>query len=639
MKRTVLEMLSTAAEIFRSNIYVSDKTDNGWQGLTFYQVEKNSSHLASGFICAGVSQGDRIAIISEGCSRWIVTEYAILKSRAVSVPLSVKLQAEELIFRMEHSGTKYVVVSKNCFQKVLQMKEKLLALGIRVIYLDAKDAQSELYKEEIPDLLFYDDLIKDGQSYYLEHSGELTSRISSIEESDVVTICYTSGTTGNPKGIMLTHLNYWANSHDAVQFFRLENNLTTLVILPLDHSFAHTIGFYCATLCSIKLCFVDARGGLRNQLKNILPNIQEVEPDFILSVPAITGNFMKKIKDSISQKGKFTDKLFRLGLKCGITYFGDGFKKPSVIKRALNYPVYSFVDKIIFSKIRKIFGKNFKFFIGGGAMLEIKQQQFFNCIGSPVMQGYGLSEASPIISVNQRHRHRFGSSGGVLSGIDCKIMNSEGKELPQGEKGYITIKGLNVMKGYFNNQKATDEVISSDGYLNTGDLGFIDKDGFLYVTGREKALLISADGEKYSPEEIEDAIVNCSEFIYQCVLYNDHNKYTSALITLDKQRIKNYALAHKITSSEKMLEVLKRSFYNFTRDSAYKNSFPTQWIPSVFNIVEEEFSQQNQMVNSTMKIVRFKVIQNYKSVIEKMYTKDGKNDCTENLAILERIIK
>ncbi len=639
MKRTVLEMLKEASNQFKNNIYVSDKTDNGWQGKSFEEVDQMSDLLAIALMDKGAMPNDKIAIISEGRSSWIVSEYAILKTRAVSVPLSVKLQSEEILFRIKHSESKFLFVSQNCISKAIEMAKELNELGVRIIYLDAQTPDCDSYKSALNDFMFYDDLLAFGREHCDEYREQLKQRIECVTEDDIVTISYTSGTTGNPKGIMLTHLNYWANSHDAVQFFRLENNFSTLVILPLDHSFAHTIGFYCALLCSITLYFVDARGGMRNQLKNLVPNIKEVQPDFMLSVPAITGNFMRKIQDSVADSGKFANWLFKVGLKNGILFHGDGFQKPGIMGWLFRYPIYKLADKLVFSKVRKVFGPNFKFFVGGGAMLEIKQQQFFNCIGAPVMQGYGLSEASPIISVNQRHRHKFGSSGGVLSGIDCKILDQDGRELPVGEKGFVAIKGLNVMKGYFKNDKATAEVIDSEGRLNTGDMGYMDNDNFLFVTGREKALLISADGEKYSPEEIEDAVSNCSEFVLQCVLYNDHCKYTTAVVSIDQNRLKNYAQAHGITSGEKLLEVVTDSFFSFTHDFSYKNSFPRQWIPSVFHIAPEPFSEQNGMVNSTMKIMRFKVIANYKEAIDRMNTVDGKAENQKiNIATLEKMI-
>lgn len=638
MKRTVLEMLKTASQEYKDKYYVFDKTDNGWVGQTFGQVDALSSHLAIGLIKEGLHPDDKVGIMSEGRGSWIVSELSILKARAVAVPLSVKLQPEEIAFRLIHSESKYLVVSKNCINKTLTIAEKLREAGVKIVYLDKPDDDLAAIRKALPEVLFYDELVQFGQQHFSEYATVLNERMSQVTEDDLVAISYTSGTMGNPKGIMLSHLNYWANSHDAVQYFRLENHLRLFVILPLDHSFAHTVGIYCGLLCGLSLYFVDSRGGLRNQLKNIVPNIQEVQPEFMLSVPALMSNFMRKIQDGVAKKNKFVNWLFRVGLKNGILYYGDGFQKQGVMRKIFRYPLYKLAENLVFSKVRKVFGDKFRFFICGGAALEIKQQQFFNCIGAPVMHGYGLSEASPVISVNQRHRHKFGSSGGVLSGIDCKILDHDGRELPPNTKGLVTVKGLNTMKGYFKNDTATAEAIH-DGRLNTGDMGYLDQDGFLYVTGREKALLISTDGEKYSPEEIEDAVTNCSEFVLQCVLYNDHCKYTTALITLDRDRIRKYAADQGITSPKKLLDVITKSFYNFTDDYAYRDMFPKQWIPSVFHIVAEPFSEQNGMVNSTMKIIRFKVIANYKFALEKMNTPEGKAENeAENLRVIGEIV-
>ena len=201
--------------------------------------------------------------------------------------------------------------------------------------------------------------------------------------------------------------------------------------------------------------------------------------------------------------------IFNRGIEAAIKRNGDGYRKPGLATQIATYFNYAVADKLIFKKLRKIWGSKIEFFVGGGALLDIKQQQFYKAIGVPVYQGYGLTEATPIISTNTPFFHKMGTSGKVLGNITCKICDENGKELPKGEKGEIVIKGDNVMKGYYKNPEATAETLK-DGWLYTGDLGFFDKDDFLVVVGREKALLISEDGEKYSPEEIEEAIVNSS---------------------------------------------------------------------------------------------------------------------------------
>ncbi|MCQ2973730.1 MAG: AMP-binding protein [Bacteroidales bacterium] len=639
MKRTVLEMLTSASERYKDLEYVSDKTDTGWKTFTFSDVENLSSNLAISLINLGINRFDRIAIIAEGRSAWIISEYSILKAGAISVPLSVKLQPDELTFRIIHSEAKCIFISKNCVPKALAMAESLKDQDVNIIFLDNDSDSVDALAKVFKNVYLYNELINPSSDIIEKNKSTLQHIIDKIDENDTVTISYTSGTTGNPKGIMLSHLNYWANTQDSVRDFKLKYYMKLYVILPLDHTFAHTVGFYVATLCGIHLYFVDARGGAMNQLKNIPINFKECSPDFVLSVPALTGNFMRKIQDTIDARGGFAKCLFNAGIRHGVKLAGNGYNKPNIFKRIYHYPVYKLADLLIFKKVRKIFGNNFKFFVGGGAALDLKQQQFFNALGAPVFQGYGLTESAPIISVNCPSLYKFGTSGKVLSSINCKIMDQDGNEIKEvGKKGIITISGLNVMKGYFKNDNATKEAIVN-GRLNTGDMGYLDKDGFLYVTGREKALLISADGEKYSPEGLEEAILNCGHFINQVVLYNDHCKYTTALVTLNTKRVKDYINQNKITEPQKLLETIKDSFFAFTKDSEYKSKFPRQWIPSVFRILPEAFSEQNHMVNSTMKIVRFKVIQTYSEELKSMYTHEGKTDCKENIEVLANLFK
>ena len=444
---------------------------------------------------------------------------------------------------------------------------------------------------------------------------------ANIQEDDVVTISYTSGTTGNPKGIMLTHLNYHSNSNGSMDYFQIPEFYKSLIILPLDHSFAHTVGIYISLIKGLSLYFVDARGGSINTLKNIPINLKEVKSDFLLTVPALTGNFMKKMQDGIDAKGGIIKKIFDAGVAAGIEINRDGYKKAPLGVRLKNFVAYKLADALIFPKLREVFGGNIKFCVGGGALLDIKQQKFFYAIGAPVFQGYGLTEATPIISANTPALHKLGTSGGIVDGVKCKIIKPDGKEARVGEKGEIVIWGDNVMKGYYKNPDASAEVLR-DGGLYTGDMGYYEEDGFLMVTGREKALLISQDGEKYSPEEIEEAIVNSSDFIEQVMIYNDHKKYTTAIATLNSTKVKAYVKKHKITAKKDLMKVIKDSFHKYKNEEEYKGKIPLKWTPSVFRLVEELFSEDNKMINSTMKMVRFKITETYKQEIDEMYVSE-----------------
>ncbi len=643
MKPTVIQMLKNAAKKFNDLPYTLDKTDKGYTGKSFAEVDKQSDFIAVELIKQGIRKNDKIAILSEGRSNWIVGEFGVLKAGGISVPLSIKLLPEEILFRLNHSDAKAIMLSHNTFDKLAAIWEKIEDPEFKIIYLDIEDErlkkQCEKVKEAISNRITgFDEMLKTGEESYATYSEELESRTEQADMHDVVSISYTSGTTGNPKGIMLTHQNYYTNTGDADRMFTINPGDRMLVILPIDHSFAHTVCIFYSLLSGMCIYFVDSRGGGMATLKNIPINLKEVNPHLILTVPALSGNFMTKICDGVQSKGKFINRLFQAGIQAGIRINQLGYQKASLGVQLLNFIPYKIADALVFKKVRQIFGNNLRYCVGGGALLDIKQQHFFYSLGVPIYQGYGLTEAAPIISANTPEKHKLGTSGMVFPSIECKIMLSDGSEAPQGTKGEIVIRGKNTMKGYYKNQEATKEALKDD-WLYTGDLGYFDTDGFLVVCGREKALLISADGEKYSPEEIEQAIMNTSELVAQVMVYNDHKKFTSALITLDIPKIQKYIKNHKITDAEELLHAIKKSFYSFNHDNEYVGKFPTKWVPSAFRIVEEQFSERNKMINSTMKMVRYKIVETYSDLIAEIYdTDNNKIINTHNLGVVRKIL-
>ena len=279
--------------------------------------------------------------------------------------------------------------------------------------------------------------------------------------------------------------------------------------------------------------------------------------------------------------------------------------------------------------MRENFGGELRFFIGGGALLDKELQNFYLGVGMPMFQGYGLSEATPVISSNGPDLYRFGSSGKLVKPIELKICDADGKELPVGELGEIVVKGENVMAGYWKNPVASAETVR-DGYLYTGDLGYMSPEGLLYVKGRFKSLLISNDGEKYSPEGIEEALVSLCPTIDQVILYNNQSLYTIALIVPNKDNVKR-ALAEKgldLTTEEgrkAACDLVKADVDTFKNGGANAGMFPERWLPSCFAVLPEAFTEQNGMMNSTMKVVRGKVESYYKERIDILYSDGGRN--------------
>ncbi len=642
-QRTVFSMLNKAVSTYAHDPYLSSKSDHGWERTSFGDAKLRARQLASAFLELGLAKNSKVAILSEAKTNWIIAEFAALYTGQISVPLSIKLLPEEVPFRVNHSDSSLFIISENTLEKVISQWDKYKNSSLRLILLDkpsekiSKQCAQYGFKED--DLIFIDDLYKIGKEKMNDNEQSLSQIEQDTKEDQVVTISYTSGTTGNPKGIMLTHLNYYSNSHAAVSTFRIKEKISTLLILPTDHSFAHTVGIYTALVKGLSLHFVDARGGSINALKNIPANLVEAAPNFLLTVPALTSNFMQKFKDGIKAKGPFIEGIFNRGIEAAIKRNGDGVLKPGLGFQLSTYFNMLLAEKLIFRKLRLVFGPKIEFFVGGGALLDIKQQQFYKAIGIPIYQGYGLTEATPIISTNTPFDHKMGTSGKVLEGISCRICDENGRELPQGQKGEIVIQGDNVMKGYYKNDLATSETIKQ-GWLHTGDLGYIDEDDFLVVVGREKALLISEDGEKYSPEEIEEAIVNSAKGIDQIMIYNDHQKYTTALITLNKKAVEEMVEKEEVKTFEALNKRLKDDLLLFSKEKEFEGKFPGKWIPSNFQIVADEFSEENQMINSTLKMVRHKITETYQDRLDLMYTsKSQEKALKENIGVLKGFVK
>jgi long-chain acyl-CoA synthetase len=618
--KSIINLFEESVEKFSENNLLWEKGNGKYKPTTYKETHNKVITMAAGLLSIGIKKGDRVALLSEGRNSWVISELAILYTGAVNVPLSVKLETSELLFRLEHSDTKVVIVSGGQAAKIQMIKDKLPKLET-IVYLDD---QQNLDKNEKNILI----LEQAGERLLKETPEKLEDIKNSVKPNDYANISYTSGTTADPKGIILTHRNYTANVEQALTLMKIPENYKTLQILPLDHSFAHTVGIYSFIKCGASMAFVKNGKTALETLKNIPKNIKEIKPDLLLSVPALAKNFKKNIYSGLHAKNKFVYWLFLKAIKMSYRYNKEGYNKGCGL-RFWEPVMLALYDKIIFKKIRKVFGGKLKFFIGGGALLDTELQQFFYAIGIPMFQGYGLSEATPVISSNSMAKHKLGSSGYLVQPMDLKIVKEDGTEAENMEKGEIVIKGENVMAGYWKNPEATAETIK-DGWLHTGDMGYMDNDGFLYVLGRFKSLLIGNDGEKYSPESIEEAIVEHSKYIDQVMLHNNQNSYTIGLVVPNYPRLKRKmeSLNKEINTPEgvrQATKILQYEINRFKKGGKHQEMFPERWIPATFAVLDEGFNEKNRLINSTMKMVRGKVEEYHKSKIDFLYSPDGKD--------------
>ncbi|MBQ4500111.1 MAG: AMP-binding protein [Alistipes sp.] len=621
MKRTIIDLFEESVAKYGAKEFLLEKHNGKFEPTTYNETKAMAQRIGGGLVAMGIERGDRVSILAEGCNNWIISELGLLYAGAVSVPLSIKLEeSNDLLFRLRHADVKLIFVSRQQLAKVRRIAAELPDLKHIVVW--GEDA-ANLHEGETT----LESVVARGDEWLATHRDEFEAIGKSLENSDIATITYTSGTTADPKGVVLTHRNYTANVEQALSVISIPSTWRTLIILPLDHCFAHVVGFYIMIACGASVATTEVGRTPMETLKNIPINIKEVRPHFLLSVPALAKNFRKNIETSIRKKGKTTERLFHLALKTSYAYQADGYSKGRGW-RCLLKPAVALFDKILYSKVREAFGGELRFFIGGGALLDSELQRFFYAIGIPMFQGYGLSEATPVISTNvpSKRNHRFGSSGRLVKPLDIKILDDEGRELPVGEKGEIVIRGENVMAGYWKNPESTADTVR-DGWLYTGDMGYMSKDDFLYVLGRFKSLLISSDGEKYSPEGMEEAMVDKSPLIDQIMIYNNQNPYTIALVVASKENINRTLDERGIEGEERAKEAVKMvaaEVAKYRPGGAYADEFPERWVPAVIAIADEPFTEQNGLVNSTMKVVRNKVEKRFEGAISHAYTAEGK---------------
>ena len=634
---TIIDFVEKYSRKFENEVYLREKVDGAWKEITQGQTREEAYRIGAGLMSLGLKKGDKIALLSESRAMWILAELGAMYAGAVDVPLSVNLgEGKDLIFRINHSDSKWILVSGNHLPKIRAILDECPAVEKVIVFDDTAFDYDSLEPKEIR----MSEIQKMGDEFLKAHRADFEARYRSIGPDDYANISYTSGTTADPKGILLTHRNYTANVEQGNSVISVDFNAVMLIILPLDHCFAHVAGMYTMMIYGGSIGFVPIGKNAMATLKNIPTAIAELRPHVMLSVPALARNFKKNIENGIKKHGAFTQKLFAFAVSNAIEYNKEYYNRGTggTFWRA---PLVKLFDKILFSKVRESFGGRMQFFVGGGALLDIELQRFFCAVGMPMFQGYGLTEATPIICANSAGHARFGSSGRIVKPMDCVILDAEGKEVPHGVKGEIVIRGENVMAGYWKNPKATADTIV-DGWLHTGDMGYIcpDDPEFLYVVGRFKSLLISSDGEKYSPEGYEDNLTETSKWVAACVLHNDQKPFCVALIVPDRMALAEACKAKGLSADSEegkryMLSLIQADADSYKKGGKHEGMFPERWLPSAIGICDEEFTLANKMMNSTMKIVRGKVEEHYAALLDYLYTAEAKDICNpQNLKAL-----
>jgi long-chain acyl-CoA synthetase len=620
-RRTLFTLLQETVSGYPDRVFMKERHAEGWKEATFSDIAGEARRLAGFLLSLGFVKGERVTLLAEGRNSWMAAELGILMAGGICVPISVKIREKsEILFRMKHSASRFAITSEKHRDKILACVPELPELqGLLVM-----DSVSSPPAAGLP-VWGWVEILEKGGDFVASHAAALDALQNAASENDPVTLTYTSGTTAEPKGILLSHKNYYVNVADVDTMFPLHTPAYMLLILPWDHSFGQTAGLLNFLKKASVIAAVEPATTELGTIRNIPKNLKEVGPTYLLVVPALVENFRKNISTQVRQKGGLSAAMFSATLTLGSRVNGDAYRKRYDPVSLVAWPPYLLLRTVISHSIRQSFGGRLIFMVSGGSACSPEHMRWFTALGIPLYQGYGLSETSPIIaaSSNKKGSFKIGSSGRPFPWAEVRIAGEDGAAVPVGQTGEIWVRGDCVMLGYWRNEAATREAVV-DGWFHTGDLGCIDADGFLYVVGRIKSLLVGQNGEKYSPEALEQHLVDTVPFIQQVMLYNQQNPFTVALVVPEPARIRDFMEEKGITGATEgeldlVIETLRQAFMRYRKDPALKTLFVADWTPKTFALLPEAFAEDNGMMNASMKIVRRAIVSRYQARIDRLY--------------------
>ncbi len=557
---------------------------------TYGAIALRVRETAGGLIALGLERGDRVGILSENRPEWAIADLACQMSGMVTVPFYSTLPANQIAVILRDSGAKLVFVSSEAqLKKIQEVRQELPDLQF-VVTFDAVES------EGVQQLTA---LETQGRAHWEKNPGGYETLWIATLPNDTATIIYTSGTTGEPKGVMLSHRNLLSNIEQFTIAVSLSSEDSFLSFLPLAHVYERTAGYYLPTWLGASIAYCES-------LFTVDKNLREVNPTFMLSVPRLYESIHEKLFSTASslpenQREKYLDAL-ALAKKAGAHKGGLPDSPALGLMEKIKYKLY---DIKVYSKIREKFGSRLRFFVAGGAPLPPQLGALFLGMNIVILEGYGLTETSPVIAVNRPENVRLGTVGKVLENLEVKIA----------EDGEICVRGASVMKGYWNKEEATGEIVTSDGWLLTGDIGEL-KNGILKITDRKKDLLVLANGKNVAPAPIEMSLSQ-SEYIQQVVLLGDKLKAVGALIIPHFENLKKWAKEQKIEGDDPKQLVADAAVNKLLKSEIEKYSTGLADFERVKKVVllAEPFSVENGEMTPTLKIKRRVVAQKYGNLL------------------------
>jgi len=589
---TLVDLLEHACETYRKPDALQVRRNGVYQPISSEELRESVQQVGAGLAKLGVRKGDRIALLSENRPEWAISDQGILSIGAINVPFYATLPAGQIAELLLDSETCAIIVSTQLqLEKVLSIAPGIPSLR-QIVVMDAERIAPQ---QAMP----FSTLLETGRAALQENQAAFEALRRQVHAGDVASIIYTSGTTGVPKGVMLTHRNIVTNVLDTAEAFDLSVSDVTLSFLPLCHIFQRTVD-YLMLYQGVSIAYAE-------NFETVPKNMQEVRPTVVSSVPRFFEKMYARINEAMRSSPPKKQKLMAWALAAGKDYSRRVINKEAVpgllkLKHAL-------AERLVFSKLREKLGGRLRFFISGGAPLDKELADFFFSVGVMILEGYGLTETSPVIAVNRRHSFKLGTVGQALRHVEVKIA----------EDGEILTRGPAVMLGYYKREAETREVMAG-GWFHTGDIGSLDEDGFLKITDRKKDLIVTASGKNVAPQKIE-GMLKTNPYFVNVVAIGDKRPFISALVVPNADKVKAQADSMGLNSgsytdllrSAPVKEFLLAQIQSSTPDLA-----PFEQVKRI-QLLENDFTIAASELTPTMKIRRRFVEAKYKDLIDEIY--------------------
>jgi long-chain acyl-CoA synthetase len=596
MAETLAQMFLNTLKTYPKPDFMLYKKEGRYLPISTEEFGRRVRHLCLGLRELGLARGDKVILLSENRPEWVICDMANLCLGAITVPVYTTLVSEQIKYIIADSDARAVIVSNDeQWQKVEFVKS---SLGQVRHFITLSDAAP-------PGILTYRDIMAKGEKLDAREPALFESLVNAVRSEDEASLIYTSGTTGLPKGVILTHRNFLSNVETVVPFIGFLTTDTVLSFLPLSHVLERMVTFaYIDVGCRI---------GYAESVETIAQNLLEIRPTVMVSVPRVFEKIYVRVMDTVLSGSTLKKRIFYWALKVGREYARKKLNKEP-IGRGLERK-RRLAHKLVFSKIVEMTGGRIRFFVSGGAPLSKDIGEFFYAMGLVVIEGYGLTETSPVISANTFENLRFGTVGKPIPGVEVKIA-------PDGE---ILSRGPHIMKGYYKKEAETREAFEG-GWFHTGDIGRFDEDGFLVITDRKKDIIVTAGGKNIAPQPIEN-ILKTNPYISNVVVLGDRRRFICALVVPNFEKLEGYARASKIEFSDRTDLVRNEKISSFVKseiDRATPNLAQYERIKRIA-LLDRDFEIGRGELTPSLKVKRNIVEQKYRDVIEALYEEEKSN--------------